>query len=56
MNEPIPEGPAEGMYCPPEELESMLEEYYAFRGWNDNGHPTTDTVERLDIEDVAETV
>ena len=56
MNEPIPEGPAEGMYCPPEELAAMLEEYYAFRGWNDNGHPTTDTVERLGIEDIAETV
>jgi aldehyde:ferredoxin oxidoreductase len=56
LNEPIPEGPAEGMYCPPEELDSMLDEYYAFRGWNDNGHPTTETVERLDIEDVAETV
>ena len=56
MNEPIPDGPAEGMYCPPEELDSMLEEYYAFRGWNDNGHPTTDTVERLELEDVAEAV
>lgn len=53
MHEPIPAGPAEGMYCPPEELEAMLEEYYEVRGWNDNGHPTTDTVERLDLEDVA---
>jgi aldehyde:ferredoxin oxidoreductase len=56
MHEPIPDGPSEGMYCPPEELESMLEEYYAFRGWNDNGHPTTETVERLDLTDVAERV
>jgi len=53
MNEPIPDGPAEGMYCPPEELAGMLDEYYQFRGWNDNGHPTTDTVERLDLGDVA---
>jgi aldehyde:ferredoxin oxidoreductase len=56
MNEPIPDGPAEGMYCPPEELEGMLAEYYEFRGWNDNGHPTTDTVERLDLADVAATL
>jgi len=56
MHEPIPDGPAEGMYCPPEELDAMLAEYYEFRGWNDNGHPTTDTVDRLDLEDVAETV
>jgi aldehyde:ferredoxin oxidoreductase len=56
MNEPVPDGPSEGMYCPPDELEEMLDEYYRFRGWNDNGHPTTDTVERLDLEDVAEAV
>ncbi|MDG5761671.1 aldehyde ferredoxin oxidoreductase family protein [Natronococcus sp. A-GB1] len=54
MNEPIPAGPSEGMYCPPEELEDMLTEYYEFRGWNDNGHPTTETVERLELEDMAE--
>jgi aldehyde:ferredoxin oxidoreductase len=56
MHEPIPDGPSEGMYCPPEELESMLDEYYEFRGWNDNGHPTTETVERLDLTDVAESI
>ena len=56
MQEPIPDGPAQGMYCPPEELDAMLNDYYAYRGWNDNGHPTTETVERLDMEDVAETV
>ena len=56
LHEPIPDGPAEGMYCPPEELASMLDEYYTFRGWNENGHPTTATVERLDLADVAETL
>jgi aldehyde:ferredoxin oxidoreductase len=56
MQEPIPDGPAQGMYCPPEELDAMLDDYYAYRGWNDNGHPTAETVERLDMEDVAETV
>jgi aldehyde:ferredoxin oxidoreductase len=52
-HEPIPDGPAEGMYCPPEELARMLDEYYQFRGWNRNGHPTEDTVQRLDLSDVA---
>ncbi len=56
QHEPIPDGPAEGMYCPPEELDAMLEEYYQFRGWNDNGHPTSDTVNRLGLEDVAAAV
>jgi len=56
MHEPVPDGPSEGMYCPPEELDAMLDSYYEFRGWNDNGHPTTEVVERLGIEDVATAV
>jgi aldehyde:ferredoxin oxidoreductase len=52
-HEPIPDGPAEGMFCPPEELDRMLDEYYQFRGWNRNGHPTEETVERLELGDVA---
>jgi aldehyde:ferredoxin oxidoreductase len=53
LHEPIPDGPAEGMYCPPEELAAMLDEYYAFRGWSDDGRPTEATLERLDIADVV---
>jgi aldehyde:ferredoxin oxidoreductase len=56
MHEPVPDGPAEGMYCPPAELDAMLDEYYQFRGWNDNGHPTEETVDRLDLGDVAAAV
>jgi len=51
-HEPIPDGPSEGMYCPPEELEAMKEEYYAFRGWDDDGHPTEQTLQRLDMADL----
>jgi aldehyde:ferredoxin oxidoreductase len=40
MHEPIPEGPSAGMYCPPAELATMLDAYYALRGWNDDGVPT----------------
>ena len=41
MHEPIPEGPSAGMYCPPEELDAMLDAYYALRGWSHRGraHP-----------------
>lgn len=49
-HEPIPDGPSEGMYCPPEELESMIEEYYEFRGWDENGKPTEETLSELGIE------
>jgi aldehyde:ferredoxin oxidoreductase len=40
MHEPIPEGPSAGMHCPPAELEAMLDEYYALRGWDGDGVPT----------------
>lgn len=49
LHEPIPDGPAAGMYCPPEELEAMKEEYYEFRGWDDDGAPTDETLARLDV-------
>ena len=54
QHEPIPEGPSAGMYCPPEELEAMLGEYYEFRGWDENGEPTAETLERLDLGDLAD--
>jgi aldehyde:ferredoxin oxidoreductase len=49
QHEPIPDGPAEGMHCPPEELDEMLEAYYEFRGWDDAGKPTQETLERLEL-------
>ncbi|MES3517855.1 MAG: aldehyde ferredoxin oxidoreductase family protein [Natronomonas sp.] len=51
MHEPIPDGPAEGMYCPPEELNAMLEEYYEFRGWDENGIPRSETLEGLELSE-----
>lgn len=56
MHEPIPDGPSEGMYCPPEELESMLDEYYSFRGWDEEGRPTEETLERLDLDSFADRI
>lgn len=53
LTEPIPDGPSEGMYCPPDELEAMLDEYYAFRGWDDDGRPTDETLSQLALDDVA---
>jgi len=52
MNEPIPDGPSEGMHCPPAELSTLLDEYYEFRGWDDRGVPRDDTLERLDLADL----
>ncbi len=53
MHEPIPDGPAEGMYCPPDELAEMLDDYYAVRGWDDDGVPTPETLDRLDLAEFA---
>jgi aldehyde:ferredoxin oxidoreductase len=47
MHEPIPDGPSAGMYCPPEELDAMLDEYYRLRGWDPDGVPTADHLARL---------
>jgi aldehyde:ferredoxin oxidoreductase len=40
MHEPIPHGPSAGMYCPPDELAGMLDEYYRLRGWSADGIPS----------------
>ena len=47
MHEPIPDGPSAGMFCPPEELDAMLDEYYRLRGWDADGVPTVDHLARL---------
>jgi len=49
MNEPISDGPAKGRYCPPETLESMLDEYYKLRGWSTDGIPTESKLRELDL-------
>ena len=32
-----------------EDLDGMLTRYYMLRGWDANGHPTPETLSRLDI-------
>lgn len=54
MFEPIPSGPSKGMYCPPEELNSMLEEYYRLRRWTDQGIPTKEKLHELQLDFVAD--
>jgi aldehyde:ferredoxin oxidoreductase len=50
MYEPIPDGPSKGMYCPPEELNAMLDEYYHLRGWDRNGVPTPERLQALGLD------
>ncbi len=50
FDEPVPEGPARGHVIAQAEFDSMLDEYYALHGWDKNGIPTPDTLERLGLE------
>jgi aldehyde:ferredoxin oxidoreductase len=53
MHEPVPDGMHAGMYCPPQELDAMLDEYYALRGWTSEGMPTPEKLEALGLADVV---
>lgn len=44
LEEPLPDGPAKGLTA---RLEEMLDEYYRQRGWDENGVPKAETLERL---------
>ena len=50
MNEPIPDGPAKGRYCPQETLDAMLDEYYQLRGWSADGVPGDDKLAELGLK------
>jgi aldehyde:ferredoxin oxidoreductase len=50
MAEPMPAGPIQGETF---ELERVLDDYYVARGWDTNGIPTRERLERLGIADWA---
>lgn len=52
MSEPIPSGPSRGMRCPEEELNAMLDEYYALRGWTPDGIPSPEKLAELKLSDL----
>jgi aldehyde:ferredoxin oxidoreductase len=53
-NCPVPEeGPAKGVVVSDEELQLGLSEYYAARGWTQNGVPTVAKLKELGLEDYA---
>ena len=46
LNEPLPDGPAKGHVV---ELDKMLSEFYELRGWSEEGIPTKEKLEELEI-------
>lgn len=51
LNEPVKEGPSEGFTA---RLAPMLEEYYAFRGWDKQGVPTPEKLKELSLDFATE--
>jgi aldehyde:ferredoxin oxidoreductase len=52
-HQPIPSGPSQGMYCPPQEFNSLLDEYYQMRGWDKNGIPNPEKLKELGLDEVV---
>jgi len=54
MHEPSPKGIAKGMINSPEELDTMLDEYYRLHQWDvQTGSPCKETLESLGLDNVA---
>ena len=54
LSEPLPDGPYKGQRITKEELDSMLNNYYALRGWDRHGVPTPEKLRELGLEWVTE--
>jgi aldehyde:ferredoxin oxidoreductase len=52
MHEKLNEGGTLGQLISPNELNEMLNEYYAFRGWDEKGIPIAETLKRLGIAEL----
>ena len=46
LNDPIADGPAKGHV---HELDKLLPEYYQLRGWDENGYPKKETLQKLGL-------
>ena len=42
-------GPAQGRFIPREALDAIMTEFYALRGWDDQGIPSAETLTRLQV-------
>jgi aldehyde:ferredoxin oxidoreductase len=55
MTEPLKEGASKGQFISKDDLNKMLDEYYAERGWDINtGTPTREKLKQLGLEYVAD--
>ena len=54
--EPLPSGKTEGKTVSREAFETMLNEYYALWGWDEQGRPTKKTLEDAGLSDIVGTL
>ena len=52
--EEIPSGPAKGKKLSLDQINMMLDEYYAARGWDKKGNPTAEILKDLGLDSVVE--
>ena len=53
VEEPAIGGVTDGKFTPPEAAQRMLDFYYQRRGWDENGIPTRETLERLGLAELV---
>ena len=51
--DPLPEGPAAGKVLPRKEFEEALSEYYGLRGWSEEGIPSKQKLEEIEVDKEA---
>ena len=53
-HDPVKSGPNEGHYITEDEVNILLDEYYEARGWDQNGIPKAETLNRVGLPDIAQ--
>ena len=56
FSQAVESGPTKGKVFRKEDLDSMLDEYYELWGWDKNGVPKEETLRRLGLEEVIESL
>jgi aldehyde:ferredoxin oxidoreductase len=56
MKLPIPSGVAKGSYVSQKELDFLLDDYYAARGWTRQGIPTMEKLKEMDLQEYSQIV
>jgi aldehyde:ferredoxin oxidoreductase len=49
MSESVPNGPTAGHFISEQMLNTMLDEYYALRGWDAQGKPLAETLRKFGL-------